>query len=124
MFANMEYEVDEFRRDLEVLAISKEKGIRPHYFHDRCIIEPGVIKTKEGKTHTVRMLLSRHASVFILGPVGLLSLPKNLDRKAQRETWYIPRTVSSPGGQSEFCPPGPTFRHAIQYTSTPLHRGL
>ncbi|KAF8556978.1 hypothetical protein OG21DRAFT_1435920 [Imleria badia] len=53
LFANMEYEVDELRRDLKVLALSKEKGIRPHYFHDRCIIEPGLIKTKDGKAHTV-----------------------------------------------------------------------
>ena len=53
MFANMEYEVDELRRDLEVLALSKEKGIQPHYLHDRCIIEPGLIKTKDGKAHAV-----------------------------------------------------------------------
>ncbi|KAH0839897.1 DNA photolyase, FAD-binding/Cryptochrome [Lanmaoa asiatica] len=53
MFANMEYEVDELRRDLNVLDLSKEKGIRPHYFHDRSVVEPGVIKTKAGKTHTV-----------------------------------------------------------------------
>lgn len=64
MFANMEYEVDELRRDLEVLAISKEKGIRPHYFHDRCIVEPGVIKTRDGNTHRVRVHLSRYANVF------------------------------------------------------------
>ncbi|KAN0097489.1 DNA photolyase, FAD-binding/Cryptochrome [Tylopilus felleus] len=53
LFANMEYEVDELRRDLKVLSLSKEKGIQPHYFHDRCIIEPGLIKTRDGKAHTV-----------------------------------------------------------------------
>ncbi|KIL00609.1 hypothetical protein PAXRUDRAFT_712848 [Paxillus rubicundulus Ve08.2h10] len=53
LFANMEYEVDELRRDLQILALSKEKGIRPHYFQDRCIIDPGIVKTKDGKAHTV-----------------------------------------------------------------------
>ncbi|KAG9317430.1 DNA photolyase [Chiua virens] len=53
LFANIEYEIDELRRDLKVLTLSKEKGIRPHYFHDKCIIEPGLINTKDGKTHTV-----------------------------------------------------------------------
>ncbi|KIJ20270.1 hypothetical protein PAXINDRAFT_68784 [Paxillus involutus ATCC 200175] len=53
LFANMEYEVDELRRDLQILALSKEKGIQPHYFQDRCIVDPGVVKTKDGKAHTV-----------------------------------------------------------------------
>ncbi|KAF8138439.1 DNA photolyase, FAD-binding/Cryptochrome [Boletus edulis] len=44
LFANIEYEVDELRRDLKVLALSKEKG---------CIIEPGLIKTKDGRAHAV-----------------------------------------------------------------------
>lgn len=85
MFANIEYEVDELRRDLKVFLLSKEKGIQPHYFHDRCIIEPGIIKTKEGKAHSVWVYLSCHANVFTLYSTGLLSLPKNLDYEAQRE---------------------------------------
>lgn len=53
MFANIEYELDELRRDLKLLALSKEKGIQLHYFHDKCVIEPGLVKTKDGKAHTV-----------------------------------------------------------------------
>lgn len=60
----MEYEVDELRRDLKVFTLSKEKDIRPYFFHDRCIIEPGLIKTKEGKAHTVCVHLSCHANIF------------------------------------------------------------
>ncbi|KAF9226578.1 hypothetical protein BS17DRAFT_794071 [Gyrodon lividus] len=53
LFANMEYEIDELRRDLQILAVSKTKGIQPHYFHDKCIVDPGVVKTKDGKAHKV-----------------------------------------------------------------------
>jgi len=53
MFANIEYELDELRRDLKLLALSKEKGIQLHYFNDKCVIEPGLVKTKDGKAHTV-----------------------------------------------------------------------
>ncbi|KAG1752675.1 DNA photolyase, FAD-binding/Cryptochrome [Suillus paluster] len=53
LFANIEYEVDELRRDLEVCSLAKNAGIRPAYVHDRCIIEPGVVKTKDGRTYTV-----------------------------------------------------------------------
>ncbi|KIK42534.1 hypothetical protein CY34DRAFT_23937 [Suillus luteus UH-Slu-Lm8-n1] len=53
LFANIEYEVDELRRDIEVCSLAQNAGIRPTYVHDRCIIEPGVVKTKEGRTYTV-----------------------------------------------------------------------
>ncbi|KAG2367271.1 DNA photolyase, FAD-binding/Cryptochrome [Suillus spraguei] len=53
LFANIEYEVDELRRDTEVCSLAKNVGIRPTYVHDRCIIEPGVVKTKDGRTYTV-----------------------------------------------------------------------
>ncbi|KAG0709751.1 DNA photolyase, FAD-binding/Cryptochrome [Suillus ampliporus] len=53
LFANIEYEIDELRRDIEVCSLAKNAGIRPTYVHDRCIIEPGVVKTKDGRTYTV-----------------------------------------------------------------------
>ncbi|KAG1755580.1 DNA photolyase, FAD-binding/Cryptochrome [Suillus lakei] len=53
LFANVEYEVDELRRDLEVCSLAKNAGIKPTYVHDRCIIEPGVVKTKDGRAYTV-----------------------------------------------------------------------
>ncbi|KAH7887641.1 DNA photolyase, FAD-binding/Cryptochrome [Phlebopus sp. FC_14] len=53
LFANIEYEVDELRRDIQICSLAKQKGIKPCYLHDRCIIEPGVVTTKGGKAHTV-----------------------------------------------------------------------
>ncbi|KAG2156169.1 DNA photolyase, FAD-binding/Cryptochrome [Suillus clintonianus] len=53
LFANIEYEVDELRRDLEVCSLAKNAGITPTYVHDRCIIEPGVVQTKDGRAYTV-----------------------------------------------------------------------
>ena len=124
MFANIEYEVDELRRDLQVLSISKEKGIRPHYFHDRCIIEPGVIKTKDGRAHAVCVHLSRHVTILNFVSVGLLSLPENLDREAQREDHYISCRVSSPGSQCKLCPHRPCLWQIVRYASASLRRGI
>lgn len=53
LFANIEYELDELRRDIKVFELAKEADIRVDYFHDRCIVEPGVVKTKEGRAYTV-----------------------------------------------------------------------
>jgi deoxyribodipyrimidine photo-lyase len=53
IFANIEYELDELRRDIKLCALAKEKGIKVELFHDRCIVEPGVVKTGQGKTYTV-----------------------------------------------------------------------
>ena len=52
LYANIEYEVDELRRDIKVCELAKPRGIKPMFCHDKCVVEPGVIKTKEGKTYT------------------------------------------------------------------------
>lgn len=46
LFANIEYEVDELRRDYNILEPAKQAGIACHLFHDRCLVEPGAVKTK------------------------------------------------------------------------------
>lgn len=54
LFANIEYEIDELRRDIKVCELSRENGkIGCTFVHDKCIIEPGLVKTKEGKAYTV-----------------------------------------------------------------------
>ena len=53
IYANIEYEVDELRRDLKVCALAKEKGIQATFVHDKCVIEPGLILTKEKKAYAV-----------------------------------------------------------------------
>ncbi|KDQ64618.1 hypothetical protein JAAARDRAFT_116599 [Jaapia argillacea MUCL 33604] len=53
LFANIEYEVDELRRDIRVCELAKENGIGVEFFHDRCLVEPGKVLTKEGKPYTI-----------------------------------------------------------------------
>ena len=53
LFANIEYEVDELRRDISVCNLAKDKGIFPNLFHDKLIVEPGLLSTKQGKPYTV-----------------------------------------------------------------------
>ena len=54
MFANIEYEVDELRRDIHVCELAnKSKQVKCTFVHDKCVINPGVVKTKEGKTYSV-----------------------------------------------------------------------
>ncbi|TDL29483.1 hypothetical protein BD410DRAFT_848600 [Rickenella mellea] len=52
IFANLEYEVDELRRDIRVWELGKQKGIRSVFLHDRVIVDPGVCKTKQDKPYT------------------------------------------------------------------------
>ncbi|KAJ7047244.1 FAD binding domain of DNA photolyase-domain-containing protein [Mycena alexandri] len=46
IYANIEYEVDELRRDIEVCKAAKSKGIGAIFVHDKCVVEPGVVLTK------------------------------------------------------------------------------
>lgn len=49
----MEYEVDELRRDIEICKLAFPKGIRIEVMHDKCIVEPGVVVTKQEKAYAV-----------------------------------------------------------------------
>lgn len=62
LFANIEYEVDEIRRDIAVCKLAKDNGILPTFVHDKLIVEPGLLSTKQGKPYTVRpcTLKARH----------------------------------------------------------------
>lgn len=55
IFGNIEYEVDELRRDIKICELARPLGIKPVFRHDKCVIEPGVVTTKQGKTYTVRL---------------------------------------------------------------------
>ena len=43
LFANMEYELDELRRDTSLCRLAQESGVKVELFHDRCVVEPGVV---------------------------------------------------------------------------------
>ncbi|KAG5724998.1 Deoxyribodipyrimidine photo-lyase [Termitomyces sp. T112] len=53
LYANMEYEVDELRRDLKVCELAKYEGIQTTFVHNKCIVEPGVILTKDNRSYSV-----------------------------------------------------------------------
>ena len=53
LYFNREYEVNESRRDDAVAADCQSNGIRVHRFHDRAIVPPANIETKEGRFYTV-----------------------------------------------------------------------
>ncbi|KAJ7591027.1 DNA photolyase, FAD-binding/Cryptochrome [Mycena floridula] len=53
LYANYEYEIDEVRRDIKLCTLAKPKGIQITLTHDKCIVEPGVVLTKEQKPYSV-----------------------------------------------------------------------
>lgn len=54
LFANIEYEVDELRRDINVCNLANERDILPTFVHDKLVVEPGLLSTKQGKPYAVR----------------------------------------------------------------------
>ncbi|KAK0490822.1 DNA photolyase, FAD-binding/Cryptochrome [Armillaria novae-zelandiae] len=53
VYANMEYEVDEMRRDIKVCSLAKQEGINATFVHDKCIVDPGAIASAEDKPYVV-----------------------------------------------------------------------
>ncbi|KAL1722418.1 DNA photolyase, FAD-binding/Cryptochrome [Schizophyllum commune] len=53
LYANIEYEVDELRRDIQVCEIAKKDGMKATFVHDKCIVEPGVAVKKDGSYYAV-----------------------------------------------------------------------
>ena len=79
LFANMEYEVDELRRDIALSRIAKEHGkVSCTFVHDRCIVSPGEVTTKDGRGYTVGpdfdRLMTRTDGLLSSRP-GLLAFP-------------------------------------------------
>lgn len=54
LFANMEYEIDELRRDIKLCQLAQqEQGVSIDVLHDRCVVPPGIIKSKQDKDYSV-----------------------------------------------------------------------
>ncbi|KAJ6598937.1 FAD binding domain of DNA photolyase-domain-containing protein [Mycena vulgaris] len=53
VYANIEYEVDELRRDVQICKAAKSKGISAVFAHDKCIVEPGAVLTGKNSTYAV-----------------------------------------------------------------------
>ncbi|KAL8358951.1 hypothetical protein RB601_008171 [Gaeumannomyces tritici] len=53
LFANMEYEVDELRREAQLVRMLAENGKSMEVVHDTCIVPPGCLKSGTGKQYAV-----------------------------------------------------------------------
>jgi deoxyribodipyrimidine photo-lyase len=54
MYANIEYEVDELRRDIKLCEVAAPLGIQVNLTHNRSVIEPGVLfAPSSGKAYAV-----------------------------------------------------------------------
>jgi deoxyribodipyrimidine photo-lyase len=72
---NKEYEVNESRRDARVLAACKAAGVVTHACTDQSIIEPGEVRTGEGRFFTVYSPFKRAAYKFIQAHDSLRAHP-------------------------------------------------
>lgn len=79
LFANVEYAVDELRRDIRVCELANQGGtVRCAFVHDKCIIAPGAVKTKEGRGYTVRVTVYLTSGSTHRSDLGLFALPSSL----------------------------------------------
>ncbi|EJD01230.1 uncharacterized protein FOMMEDRAFT_169392 [Fomitiporia mediterranea MF3/22] len=53
LFANISYEVDELRRDIKIHAAGKKANIKCDFIQDKLVVNPGILKTKNGRAYTV-----------------------------------------------------------------------
>jgi deoxyribodipyrimidine photo-lyase len=53
VYINMEYEVDELRRDIACVKLGREKGVDVVALHDRLVLPPGKVLSKQGKSMSV-----------------------------------------------------------------------
>ncbi|KAF7977458.1 hypothetical protein HWV62_3639 [Athelia sp. TMB] len=92
LYANIEYEVDELRRDIRICELAKLQGIKPVFVHDKCIIEPNVIKTKQEKVYTVYSPYQRnwigHLNARIAQYIGPSPLPQANSITVHQTTVY------------------------------------
>lgn len=53
LFANIEYEVDELRREAKLVRLLADKGIAFETVHDSCVVTPGALQSQQGKQYAV-----------------------------------------------------------------------
>jgi deoxyribodipyrimidine photo-lyase len=58
VFANMEYEVDELRRDAELVHLGERMDVAVNVLHDTCVVPPGELLTKVRVRDFERKLLN------------------------------------------------------------------
>ncbi|KAJ5542836.1 Cryptochrome/DNA photolyase class 1 [Penicillium sp. DV-2018c] len=53
LYANMEYEIDELRRDAKLVRLCADSGINFAPTHDTCVVTPGMLNSQQGKQYAV-----------------------------------------------------------------------
>jgi deoxyribodipyrimidine photo-lyase len=53
LFANIEYEVDELRREAKLVRLLAEKGVAFETAHDSCVVTPGALQSQQGRQYAV-----------------------------------------------------------------------
>ncbi|TQN68874.1 Deoxyribodipyrimidine photo-lyase [Colletotrichum shisoi] len=53
LFANMEYEVDELRREAKMVRVFADRGLSYEVLHDTCVVPPGQLASGTGKQYAV-----------------------------------------------------------------------
>ena len=53
LFANIEYEVDELRRDATLVRQCVDNGVKFEAAHDTCVVTPGALSSQQGKQYAV-----------------------------------------------------------------------
>ncbi|GAB1201135.1 hypothetical protein APSETT444_010522 [Aspergillus pseudonomiae] len=67
LFANIEYEVDELRREAKLVRLCVENGIAFDLLHDTCVVPPGLLSSQQGKQYAVYSPWFRAWQVFLMG---------------------------------------------------------
>jgi deoxyribodipyrimidine photolyase len=73
-YANMEYEVDELRREARLVRGCLEKGVCMEVVHDTCVVEPGALTSGSGKQYSVYSPWYRSWVAHLHANPGMLDL--------------------------------------------------
>lgn len=72
IFANLEYEVDELRREAKMVKMLAEKGKAFEVVHDTCVVPPGSLRSGAGRQYAVYSPWYRSWMAHIHGNLDLL----------------------------------------------------
>jgi deoxyribodipyrimidine photo-lyase len=89
LFANVEYEVDELRREARLVRTCLEKGIAMDVVPDTCVVSPGELTSGTGRQYSVYTPWFRAWVAYIHGHVQVLDLfdPPGKNPESARKTF-------------------------------------
>jgi deoxyribodipyrimidine photo-lyase len=100
LYFNKEYELDESRRDAQTTALCTKQGTRVHAMTDQTLIEPGDLRTGEGRFYTVFTPFKRAACALLDARGGIHEWP--LARKQHDQVAVAPTDTTLPAAVPGF----------------------